>query len=59
MSDLREELQSIDGVGDATADKILDVLDGYDTAEDPLLAKAKTAATEGNTHKAMAYLQRL
>lgn len=27
--DLRKELQEIDGVGEKTADKIMDVLDGY------------------------------
>lgn len=29
MADLREELQTINGVGEATADAILDVLDEY------------------------------
>lgn len=27
--DLREELQEIDGVGEKTTDRIMDVLDGY------------------------------
>lgn len=30
MSDLRSELQEIQGVGEATADAILDVLDAHD-----------------------------
>jgi len=60
MSDLHDDLTEISGVGDATADKILDTLENHDMGDgDPLLEKAKTAAKEENTHKAIAYLKRL
>jgi len=32
---LRDELMEIDGVGDATADSILDVIDNHSTGVDP------------------------
>jgi len=32
---LKDDLTDIQGVGDATADKILDVLDAHDTGDDP------------------------
>ena len=59
MSDLRDDLTAIDGVGDATADKILDVLAEYDTGEsDPLLDKAREAARQGDERKAAIFLRR-
>jgi len=59
MSDLRDDLEAIDGVGPATADKILDVLDAHDTDEpDSLLERAKDAAAEGNDRDAAVYLRR-
>jgi len=45
--DLRDDLTSIDGVGDATADKIMAVLNDHDTGTDPYIAKAKQAAADG------------
>ena len=57
--DLRDDLTAIDGVGDATADKILEVLADHDTGEsDPLLAKAIDAAHEGDDRDAAIYLRR-
>ena len=57
--DLREDLTAIDGVGDATADKILDVLADHDTGEsDPLLDKARQAARQGDERKAAIFLRR-
>ena len=57
--DLRDDLTAIDGVGDATADKILDVLADHDTGEsDPLLDKAREAARQGDERKAAIFLQR-
>ena len=57
--DLRDDLTAIDGVGDATADKILDVLADHDTEEsDPLLDKAREAARQGDERKAAIFLQR-
>ena len=59
MSDLRDDLTAIDGVGDATADKILDVLADHDTGEsDPLLDKAREAARRGDERKAAIFLRR-
>ena len=59
MSDLRDDLTAIDGVGDATADKILDVLADHDTGEsDPLLDKAREAARQGDERKAAIFLRR-
>jgi Holliday junction resolvasome RuvABC DNA-binding subunit len=59
MSDLQAELEQIDGVGEKTAEKIMAVVAEHGTPDDPLLEKAKTAAKEENTHKAIAYLKRL
>lgn len=59
MSDLYDELQSIDGVGEKTAEKIMAVVAEHGAPDDPLLEKAKAAASEGNTHKAIVYLNRL
>ena len=57
--DLRDDLTAIDGVGDATADKILDVLADHDTGEsDPLLEKARKAARKGDERKAAIFLRR-
>ena len=59
MTDLRDDLTAIDGVGDATADKILDVLADHDTGEsDPLLDKARKAARQGDERKAAIFLRR-
>ena len=57
--DLRDDLTGIDGVGDATADKILDVLADHGTGEsDPLLNKAREAARQGDERKAAIFLRR-
>ena len=57
--DLRGDLTAIDGVGDATADKILEVLADHDTGgSDPLLDKAREAARQGDERKAAIFLRR-
>lgn len=56
--DLKSDLTSIDGVGEATADKIMAILDGYDSAEHPYLQKARDAAERGDYREAGVYLQR-
>ena len=57
--DLRGDLTAIDGVGDAPANKILDVLADHDTTEsDPLLDKAREAARQGDERKATIFLRR-
>ena len=59
MSDLHDELTDIQGVGDATADKVLEIVGEYDTGDtDPLLAKAIDAAHEGDNRDAAMYLRR-
>ena len=59
MSDLYEALTDIQGVGDATADKVLEIVAEYDTGgTDPLLAKAIDAAHEGDNRDAAMYLRR-
>ena len=59
MSDLRDDLTAIDGVGDATADKILEVLADHDTGEsDPLLEAAYEYARQGDERKAAIFLRR-
>ena len=60
MSDLRDDLEAIDGVGPATAGKILDVLEAHDTGDtDPLLERAKDAAKRGDHWDAAVYLRRM
>jgi len=68
MSDLRDDLEAIDGVGPATADKILDVLDDNGVVhgqlqdakdDDPLLERAKAAAARGDDRDAAVYLRRM
>ena len=59
MSDLHEALTDIQGVGDATADKVLEIVGEYDTGDTgPLLAKAIDAAHEGDDRDAAMYLRR-
>ena len=59
MSDLHEALTDIQGVGDATADKVLEIVGEHDTGDtDPLLAKAIDAAHEGDDRDAAMYLRR-
>ena len=59
MSDLHDELTDIQGVGDATADKVLEIVGEYDTGgTDPLLQKAIDAAHEGDDRDAAMYLRR-
>jgi Holliday junction resolvasome RuvABC DNA-binding subunit len=61
MSDLRSDLQSVDGVGEKTAEKLISVLEegGYlDSDDGPLMAKARAAAHEGNDRDAAMYLRR-
>lgn len=59
MSDLHDDLTSIDGVGDATAEKIMAVLDEHGLGEtDDLVKKAKAEADAGYYRQAAIYLQR-
>ena len=58
MSDLYDDLTDIDGVGEATADKILAVVEGHDSASGPYLDKAITAAQMGDNRTAALYLTR-
>jgi len=59
MSDLRDDLTDIRGIGDAKADAILDVLDDHTTErDDAYLEKALSAAQDGNDRAAVVYLKR-
>lgn len=58
--DLRDDLTDIQGVGDATADAIMDVLAEHDHDDtDPYLEKAKAAAARGDQRDAAVYLNRV
>ena len=55
MSDLETELQAIDGVGEATAEKIMAVLEAHtETPEE--IQKAYHYAKEGKADMAASYL---
>lgn len=60
--DLKSELMEIQGVGDATSDTIIEVLEsgGYlgESKESPYLEKAKRVAERGDYREAGIYLNR-
>jgi hypothetical protein len=56
--DLKSDLTDIKGVGEATADEILNVLADHDTGTDPYIEKAKAAAERGDDREAAVYLRR-
>ena len=60
MSDLKDRLQTIDGIGPAKADDILAVLEDTDTESEPqgYMAKAIHAAESGDYRQAGIYLKR-
>jgi len=60
MSDLKDRLQTIDGIGPATADDILAVLEDTDSESEPqgYMAKAIHAAENGDYRQAGVYLKR-
>ena len=58
MSDLKSDLESIDGVGEKTAEKIMDVVSNYADKDTELLAKAREAAKDGDDRKAGIFLRR-
>jgi len=60
MSDLKDALQDIDGVGPATADDIMSVLDDHapKESESRLLEKAREAALNGDDRQAGVWLRR-
>ena len=59
MSDLHDALTDIQGVGDATADKVIALVGEYYTGDpDPLLTKVRVAADQGDDRKAAIYLRR-
>lgn len=55
---LKDDLQEIDGVGEATADKIMDVLEDHGTTEGPWLSRAYEALENGDEAEALTYLKR-
>ena len=59
MTDLYDDLQEIDGVGEATAEAILSKLDDTGPKYDEgYMDKARQAAQAGNYHTAGIYLRR-
>jgi Holliday junction resolvasome RuvABC DNA-binding subunit len=59
MSDLHDDLQTVDGVGEKTADAIVEVLDDYSPEYDGgYMQKAKQAAQAGDYNTAGIYLRR-
>ena len=60
MSDLKDRLQTIDGIGPATADDILAVIEDTDTDSEPqgYMAKALESAKAGDYRQAGIYLNR-
>lgn len=60
-NDLRSDLQEIQGVGEATADSIIEILDegGYlGESKNPYVEKALEAAERGGDREAAVYLRR-
>jgi len=57
-NELRDDLKTVDGIGDAKADAILDVLSDHTAESSPYVEKAKDAAAEGDYRAAGIYLQR-
>ena len=56
---MRDELEAIDGVGSATADSILEVVEEETTEEsNEWLDKAYEALEEGDESRALVYLKR-
>jgi hypothetical protein len=58
MSDLKDDLTDIMGVGDATADSIIGVLDDHGGHSGRYLEKALDAAADGDDRTAAVYLRR-
>jgi len=58
MSDLKAELQEIQGVGEATAESVIEVLEEFGGYNDPYLDKALAAAEDENHRQASIYLRR-
>ena len=57
MSDLKDQLTEINGVGDATADKILEVVDEHGESDLPeAVYSAFEHAEDGNARMAASYL---
>lgn len=56
--DLHDALTDLQGVGDATAEKIADVVAEYDTPQSPLLERAVDAAQAGDDREAAIFLRR-
>jgi len=57
MSDLKQDLMQIKGVGEATAESILETLETHDTS-DPLLNSAIKAAENRDDRQAAIFLRR-
>jgi len=60
---LKDDLQTVSGVGEATSESIIEILEagdylGNESETDPYIGKAKEAAERGDYRAAGVYLQR-
>ena len=58
MSDLKDELQTISGVGEATASEIIDIVEEHTDEPNGWLERAYSALESGDEQAALTYLKR-
>lgn len=62
MTNLKDDLQTVSGVGEATSESIIEILEAGDylgnESNDPYISKAKAAAEAGEYRAAGVYLRR-
>ena len=58
MSDLKDELQTISGVGEATASEIMEIVDKHTDEPNGWLERAYSALESGDEQAALTYLKR-
>jgi len=57
--DLQADLETIDGVGESTSEKCIEIVESYTAETPPQLAKAIERAQEGNDRSAAIWLRRV
>jgi len=55
---LEDKFKDVDGVGDATADELLSIINEHEFDQPPLVKKAIDAAEAGDDRQAAIFLQR-
>ena len=58
MSELKEELKTVQGVGEATATEIIDIVGEHTDEPDNWLERAYSALESGDEEAALTYLKR-